>query len=357
MLIRFILILTSFFIFNNINITPLKSDSKIENKAGSFNNFSRYLLGPGDILSVNIYKLPSLNSKITVLPDGYINLPRIDSIRIEGLNLEEAKNIIENKYKKILKNPLIYVDLLKARPISINIIGQVQRPGIYSISTNENNQISNTDGGESISIKNTGWPTLINGIQKAGGLKPNANIKDIKLRRVNRKTNKVYEKSINLWNLLQDGSLPINYRIFDGDTIFIKKVNNSSNEIKLISESNLAPSNITVTVIGEVNNPGKQNISSNSPVKLAILSSGGFTKNANTSIVNLLRLNEDKLEKKQINFIKKEYKSPKNLLRDGDVVFVDKNKLSKTTTNLKTLVEPVTPIINAASLYKILFGN
>ncbi len=357
MLIRLIFILIPYITFNTLNIAPLKSDSKIEKKAGDIDNFSRYLLGPGDILSINIYKLPSLNSKITVLPDGYINLPRIDSIKVEGINLQEAKNIIEKQYKKILKNPVIYIDLLKARPISINIIGQVQRPGIYSISTNESNQISNTDGGESISIKNTGWPTLINGIQKAGGLKPNANIKEVKLRRVNRKTNKVYEKSINLWELLQDGGLPINYKIFDGDTIFIKKARNSSNEIKLISESNLAPSNITVTVIGEVNNPGKQNVSSNSPVKLAILSSGGFTKNANRSSVNLLRLNEEELEKIKINFVKKEYKLQKNFLRDGDVVFVDKNNLAKTTTSLKTIVEPVTPIINAASFYKILFGN
>ena len=357
MLIRFVLILILSFIINTLDILPSKTDSKIVNKSDHIDNFSRYLLGPGDILSVNIYKLPSLNSKITVLPDGYINLPRIESLKIEGLNLQEAKDIIENQYKNVLKNPVIYIDLLKARPVSINIIGQVQRPGIYSITTNESNQISNTDGGESISIKNTGWPTLINGIQKAGGLKPNANIKEIKLRRVNRKTNKTYEKSINLWKLLQDGSLPLNYKIFDGDTILIKKANNSSNQIKLISESNLAPSNITVTVIGEVNNPGKQNISSNSPVKLAILSSGGFTKNANRSRVDLLRLNEEQLEKKQINFLKKEYKSPKNFLRDGDVVFVDKNKLSKTTTNLKTIVEPVTPIINAASFYKILFGN
>ena len=357
MLIRFILILISFITLNTINTIPLKSDSIIENKASNIDNFSRYLLGPGDILSVNIYKLPSLNSKVTILPDGYINLPRIESIKIDGLNLEEAKNTIENQYKKILKNPVIYIDLLKARPITINIIGQVQRPGIYSISTNENNQISNTDGGESISIKNTGWPTLINGIQKAGGLKPDANIKEVKLKRVDRKTNEIYEKSINLWELLQDGGLPIDYKIFDGDTIFIRKASNSSNEIKLISESNLAPSNITVTVIGEVNNPGKQNISSNSPVKLAILSSGGFTKNANRSTVNLIRLNEEELEKIKINFIKKEYKLQKNFLRDGDVVFVDKNKLAKTTTNLKTIVEPVTPIINAASFYKILFGD
>jgi signal peptidase I len=41
-------------------------------------------------------------------------------------------------------------------------------------------------------------------------------------------------------------------------------------------------------------------------------------------------------------------------LKDGDVIIVPKNLLARTSTTLKFVVEPVRPIINAASLYKIL---
>ncbi len=358
MIIKASYIFISIFIFIFSNNIEIKSELNKEPNKNFINNSTRYLIGPGDSLSIKVYKLSTLNSNVTVMPDGYINLPRIESIRVEGLNLQETQNKVLTQYKKILKNPVIYIDLIKARPINVNIIGQVQRPGVYSITTNENNQISNTDGGESLTIKNTGWPTLIDGIQKAGGLKPNANVRDVLLRRFNQNTLKNDEISINLWELIEKGSLNLNYRIFDGDTIYVKRAtNNSLKEERIISESNLSPSNITVTVIGEVFNPGKQNIAANSPVKLAILSSGGFTKAANKSKVHLLRLDEELIKKTEISFSAKKSKNPQIFLKDGDVVFVDKNPFAKTTSSLKTAVEPITPIINAASLYKILFGE
>lgn len=357
MIVKYFYIFISFLtvIFNSLE---LKSNETIDINKTIISNSSRYLLGPGDLISVEVYSLPRLNSNVVIMPDGYINLPRIESVRIEGLNLQEAQEKITYQYRNVLKNPVIYIDLLNARPIIVKIMGEVQRPGIYSITTSENNQISNTDGGESLAIKSSGWPTLVDGIQKAGGLKPSANIKDIKLRRFNPNTLINDEISINLWKLLETGNLTLNFRIFDGDTIYVKKgFDNSTKEERIISQSNLAPSNITVTVIGEVNNPGKQNISANSPVNMAILSSGGFTKYANKSTINLLRLEEEVIKKTEINFSNKNTKKTKIYLKDGDVILVNKNKLAKTTTTLKTVVEPITPIINAASFYKILFGG
>ena len=61
----------------------------------------------------------------------------------------------------------------------ISINGEVQRPGFYSIGDEQINQLSNTDGGESFNINRSGWPTIVDAIQKAGGLKVEANIKDI----------------------------------------------------------------------------------------------------------------------------------------------------------------------------------
>ena len=118
------------------------------------------------------------------MPDGTINLPRIKSLYIEGLTIDEAKNKILKEYKKVLKIPVIYIDLIKSRPINISINGEVQRPGFYSIGEEQFNQLSNTDGGESFNINRSGWPTIVDAIQKAGGLKVEANIKDILIQRI-----------------------------------------------------------------------------------------------------------------------------------------------------------------------------
>ena len=141
----------------------------------------RYLLGPGDTISIELINLDTFNKTIKILPDGTINLRRIGSIYISDLTIDEASKKITQEYKKILYDPIVYIDLVNPRPIKISIIGEVQRPGIYSISQLENNTLSNSDGGESFSTTSKGWPTLIDGLQKAGGVTSDADIRSINI--------------------------------------------------------------------------------------------------------------------------------------------------------------------------------
>ncbi len=120
------------------------------------NDLPKYLLGPGDTLSINIYKFDTFKSIVTILPDGTINLPRINSLYVNNLTLDEANFLITKSYKKIIRNPIVYIDLLKSRAIRINISGEVQRPGIYTMNNRQQNQISNSDGGESLNIESEG---------------------------------------------------------------------------------------------------------------------------------------------------------------------------------------------------------
>ena len=132
----------------------------------------------------------------------------------------------------------------------------------------------------------------------------------------------------------------------------------NSEEMVLISESNLSPTNVNVTVIGEVNNPGKISIKANSPINVAILNSGGFTKYAKKSTISVLRLQNNKITNRKFNFLEpKALDGSKFFLKDEDVIFVDKNNLSKLSNTLNTVVEPINPIISAASLYKLLSGD
>ena len=116
----------------------------------------------------------------------------------------------------------------------------------------------------------------------------------------------------------------------------------------------MSPATITVKVIGEVNNPGETNVRTSSPIMEGILNAGGFTDRSNRKKITLLRLNNNgKISKK--TFINDNSGRGNIFLKDRDIIFVDDNSLSKTSKNLKKLVEPIKPILDASTLYKILF--
>ena len=90
---------------------------------------------------------------------------------------------------------------------------------------------------------------------------------------------------------------------------------------------------------------------------MGIINSGGFTNKAKKNNVTVLRLDGNSISKNKFNLSKDNDNDDKYYLKDGDVIFVDKNKLSKTSDNLKIVTEPLQPIISAASFYRLLFDN
>ena len=352
---RLIILLFSFFFLINNEILFPKPIYDKEISKNIFNILPKYLLGPGDILNIKVYKFENFNSNVKILPDGTINLPRINSLYVNNLTLDEANILITKNYEKIIKNPIIYINLIKSRPVRINVNGAIQRPGIYTLNTSNNNDITNSKSKDFLD-RNKGWPTIVEALQKAGGLSPDADLRNIKLRRYNKINNTTNEININFWDYFSTGGIIKDYEIFDGDSIYVERSLNTKPEEKiLISSSNLSRSTITVTVIGEVKIPGKTNVRASSPAEQAILNSGGFTDKSNKNEYSLLRLrNNGKIEKK---IIRRNGSANKKIpfLKDNDVIFVDKSSLSKTTTQLKGLVEPIRPVLDAATLYKILF--
>ena len=341
---------------NNIYSTDYKNnkDSSVTKEQNNF-KVPKYKLGPGDRISLKIFKTEDFNSVISVLPDGTINLPRIGALRVWGLTIDQTEKKIQEKYKEILRNPIVYIDLVSTRDVRIVVSGEVQRPGIYSIGLNSMNQLSNTDGGESSVVTSKGWPTVVEAIQKAGGVTPNGDLRNIELRRGNNDDNLIV---LNYWKALSKGISVNNPYIYDGDSIKINRTKSRGEEESLkIAGSSFSPASITVNVIGEVKQPGLQQIRANSPLNLAIFSAGGLNEYSKRNDIRLVRLiNDGSTIQKKIVFSPSQGINKKSnpALRDGDVIIVPKNLLAKTTTTLKFAVEPIRPIINAASLYKIL---
>ena len=300
-----------------------------------------YRLGVGDKLVVNISQLNSLNSIVNILPDGTVNLPRIDSISLNGLTLDQAKYKIQEAYKKVLINPVIYLDLKETRDIKFSISGEIKKPGFYSISNN---------------IAKNYWPTIVDAIEKSGGIKPEANIKNIKI--IRKGENEFHEFSVNLWENLKEKTQETNFNIYDGDRIFISKNEGLDPDLLLFStESNLTSSEIKITVIGEILYPGTKTLKNGTTLNNALLISGGLTLDANNKKIELLRPKDNGyVERKFYKYDNKKISEKNNpLLNDGDIIFVKANNWSKVKDRIENISEPALNILRLNQLSDFYF--
>ena len=276
--------------FNSFGIFTKASNIDFPSNSNSRKLF-RYLIGPGDVLKVMVFKLSSFNAVVKVLPDGTINLPRLGSIFVNGLNIDEVQQKITDSYKRIIRKPIVYVDLVTTRPIRIAITGEIQKPGIYSINVNDKSQLINSDDGEALNVTLQGWPTLFEAIQKAGGFTIYSDLRDIKLSRKNRLTGEITTTKINLWNSISNNDFFENPYLYDGDVIVVGKINSlDESEIYTIANSAFSPSTMNVNVTGYVVNPGVKKVRTNTRLMQAIYSAGGFERNANKSKIKIVRM-------------------------------------------------------------------
>lgn len=354
---KFLILFLSFSTF--IDVAKSLPKDKLGHKNNVFaekekSEIKLYKLGVGDQITVDIKLIKNLT--LSVLPDGTINLPRVGSLYIKDLSINETKNLIKKSYSSILRNPEVYVNLIATRPILITISGEVQKPGIYSLDLNRLSTIRNSDDGEGSNIKGSGWPTVVDAIQKAGGLTTYADLRSIKVSRFN-KGSLLEPQYINLANLIAGKSIERLEPIYDGDSINVPKAESiKMKNLFELSRSNIAPANITVNVIGEVKIPGMHTIQSNSTITQAIFAAGGFNRRANKK-VKLIRLksNGSAVTKNILFQIDGKLSSETYpALKDRDTIFISRNFWSSANDKLQDAVKPINPIVNSYSLYKIL---
>ena len=95
-------------------------------KENSIVLLDKYILGPGDLLSIKFLGsdfLEEFSGTFPILNDGNINLPIIGTKYLSDLSLNQAKGILMNEYAKEIISPNIYLQLVSARPIKVSIIG------------------------------------------------------------------------------------------------------------------------------------------------------------------------------------------------------------------------------------------
>ena len=233
---------------SNLNKNTIKEQKREELK-------SEYLLGEGDVLRIEFQGLGIFSGNYTVGLNSKILLPELDYLDVSGKTIDDFQKELQVAYKDIIFNPEIKVIIIKYRDITFNLVGEVKRPGLYTIPSGSTVSTKNSIDIQNPSMKNlvsdsmvpTGnyrIPRLFNALQIGRGVTAQADLSSIEVRRLNAASQgggKIMTK-INLLQILNDGDNSQNIRIYDGDTIFVKKSNAPiKKQLLSVQKSNLSP--------------------------------------------------------------------------------------------------------------------
>ena len=157
-----------------------------------------YLIGPGDILSIDVWKEPDLSKQVSVRLDGNISLPLVNDIEAAGLTLVQLREQLAEKYKDFVDVPEVSVTLIESRSKRIYLLGKINRPGEYALQKNM---------------------TIVHAISLAGGLAEWADASDIKLIRKIKGTEKTFRVDYDA--IVSGEDLGQNVQLQPDDTIFV----------------------------------------------------------------------------------------------------------------------------------------
>lgn len=225
---------------------------------------------------------------------------------------------------------------------NITLVGEVGRPGSYTVGL---------EGGE---------PRLSNAIKKGGGIGELADIRRIQVRRTNRDGSKQII-DVDLWNMLQTGDLGEDILLQDGDKVIIPVARDiDPTEATALASANFAPDAILVNIIGPLRGPGGKKLPPNSSLNQAIFASGGFDdRRADQSVVELVRMNPNGTVTKreiQVDLSANINEETNPILKNNDVILVDRNGLTQFTEGIETLLGPIGRTFSFLNFYNS-FGN
>ena len=124
-----------------------------------------YVVQPGDILFISVWKEKDLQGEVMVRPDGGLNFPLVGDVSASGKTIEQLRKDLVVRLTKYVPDPVVTVAIKQSSGNLIYVVGKVNRPGPV-------NAIRNMD--------------VMQALSAAGGLTPYASANKIKiLRRVN----------------------------------------------------------------------------------------------------------------------------------------------------------------------------
>lgn len=289
-----------------------------------------YTLGGGDRVSIDVLGVPELTGEYQVTVDGSLFLPLVGRVPVAGLTLEQAVNAITVRYNSVLKSPVITLNLIAPRPVNISVLGEVNRPGSFTIKLTEG--VTGRVGVQ--------YPTLKQAIELAEGVTLTADLSRIQIRRQQR-LGSPQVINVDLMRFLQTGDSSQNIALRDGDSLFVP----TANVVTLAQARQIAISGFaaplekprTVSLVGEVNRPGSyvllggatgtDRASGGLPtVTRAIQLAGGVNSSADLRGIQIRRLTKaGRQQTINVNlwqFLQSGDATQDTILQEGDTIFI-----------------------------------
>lgn len=241
------------------------------------NASTAYILGYGDILEIQfIGQLDSIDS-YTIKRDGSINLPDIGQIKLAGLSLNGAIELIEARVNSTFIGTETFISLTNVRDVNVLVSGNAYNPGIYTISGNSN---------------------MLHALSVAGGINDTGSYRQINLIR----DQKVIE-TLDMYDILITGLYSSKLPLKSGDIIFVGPVK------KMIS------------IDGAIKKPAKYELLDDQNLSEVINFANGITVDADLKNIFLDRIIDGKIKSLPINTIKQ---FDSIVAKDGDKIYIRK---------------------------------
>lgn len=238
-----------------------------------------YIIGPEDILEIQVWGNKDLNQVVFVRPDGRTSLPLVGEIGVAGQSVQQLQDHLTNVYEKTVKGAVVTVMVKEIKSRPVYFIGGFGKPGVMQL---------------------TRELTLLQAISVVGGVVPNADAEKGFLLRGDKRI------PIDFNRLVQRGDLSQNPKLEPGDSIVV-------------------PLADAVYVNGEVKAPGAVKYTGDLTILKALTQVGGLTPLASAGRVDVLRGNAEKKERIRVDvdkMMRSPDENPDIRLQPNDIIFV-----------------------------------
>jgi protein involved in polysaccharide export with SLBB domain len=209
-----------------------------------------YVLGSGDGLTINLWGGISQSFARVIDREGKIALPEAGSLVVAGLTLQQARSNIEGALKSQYHNAQVDVTIARLRTVRVYVVGDVQRPGAYDVSS---------------------LSTPLNAIYEAGGP---TGVGSLRIVRHYRGQQLIRE--VDLYSFLLHGVRMDDERLQAGDTLLIP------------------PAGPQIAIFGMVRRPAIYELKGNSTLKEVLDDAGGVTVAAALDHITVERIDANK---------------------------------------------------------------
>jgi polysaccharide export outer membrane protein len=157
-----------------------------------------YLIGPGDVLEISVWKEEALTKAVVVLPDGRISFPLIGQVQAADRTVADLKQEITKRIIKYAPKEEVNLEVKQVNSMLVYVIGRVNQPGRFVLNTNVD---------------------VLQALAIAGGLNPFAKRNQIKIFRKLSTTTVTYH--FNYDDVTDGGKLQQNIILKRGDVIVV----------------------------------------------------------------------------------------------------------------------------------------